>query len=78
MAVVGDEVGERNRRGRALGVVGVVALDRRADRRREAPAANEHAADQGVVDPELAALGGNAILGGLSRGEEVRVAGVEA
>ena len=38
------------------GVVGVMALDRGGDGARQVPAAGEDAADQGVVDAELAAL----------------------
>ena len=46
-----------------VGVVGVMALDRRGDRARQVPAAGEHAADQGVVDAELAALVVQPLLG---------------
>jgi hypothetical protein len=53
---VGEHVGEPHERGVALGVVGVVALDRRRDRPRQVPAAGEHAADQRVIDAQLAAL----------------------
>ena len=41
----------------------VVALDRGRDRLRQAPAAGQHAADEGVVDAELAALAVDALLG---------------
>ena len=51
------------RRRRRPGVVGVVALDRRGDGLRQVPAAGEHAADQRVVDAELAALVVQALLG---------------
>ena len=44
------------------GVVGVVALDRGGDGVRQVPAAGEHAADQRVVDAELAALVVQALL----------------
>jgi hypothetical protein len=46
-----------------LGVVGVVALDRARDRLGEVPAPGQHAADQRVVDSELAALVVQALLG---------------
>ena len=64
MDVVGEHVGEAHERGVAVDVVGVVALDRGRDRLRQAPAAGEHAADDGVVDAELAALALDALLGG--------------
>ena len=43
-----------------------MALDRRGDDRRQAPAADEHRADEGVVDAELAALAASALLGRLA------------
>ena len=58
-----EHVREAHEGGVALGVVGVVALDRRRDRVREVPAAGEDAADEGVVDAELAALVVQALLG---------------
>ena len=58
-----EHVREADEGGVALGVVGVVALDRRGDRVRKVPAAGEDAADQRVVDAELAALVVQALLG---------------
>ena len=58
-----EHVREADEGGVALGVVGVVALDRRGDRARQVPAAGEDAADQGVVDAELAALVVQPLLG---------------
>jgi hypothetical protein len=55
----------------------MVALDRGADRRRESPAADEHTADERVVHAELAALRLKTLLGGLARGEQVAIAGVQ-
>ena len=46
-------------------VGGVVALDGRGDHRRHPPAADQHGADQGVVDAELATLAASAVLGDL-------------
>ena len=63
LGVVGDHVGEADVGGVALGVLGVVALDRGGDGAREVPAAGEDAADEGVVDAELAALVVQALLG---------------
>ena len=60
---MGDHVGEADVGGVAVGVLGVVALDRGGDGAREVPAAGEDAADQGVVDAELAALVVQALLG---------------
>ena len=54
--VVGEHVGEPDERGLAVAVLGVVALDHAGDRLRQAPAAGEDAADERVVDAELAAL----------------------
>ena len=58
-----EHVGEAHEGGVALGVVGVVALDRGRDGVRQVPAAGEDAADQRVVDAELAALVVQALLG---------------
>src|SRR4029453_13752518 len=45
----------------------------------QAPAPGEHSADEGVVDPELAALAGDPILGGRAAGiEALRVVGMDA
>ena len=60
--VVGEHVGQAHERGLAVGVLGVVALDHAGDRLRQAPAAGEHAADERVVDAELAALALDALL----------------
>ena len=60
---VDDHVGEPDRRGGAGGVGGVMALDRRGDLRADPPAADQHRADQGVVDAELAALAAHALVG---------------
>ena len=60
--VVGEHVGEAQQRGLAL-VVGVVALDRAGQAARQAPAAQQHAADQRVVDAQRAALGPHALVG---------------
>ena len=60
-----------------LGVVGVVALDGRRDGLGQAPAAGEDAADQRVVDAELAALAVDALLGRAGVAVDLaRVAGV--
>ena len=56
MRVVGEDVGQPDERGVAVDLVGVVTLDRVGDRLRQAPAAGQHTADDGVVDAELAAL----------------------
>ena len=75
--VVGEHVGEAHQRGLAVGVLGVVALDHAGDRLRQAPAAGEHAADQRVVDAELAALALDALLGSAGLAVDLtRVAGV--
>ena len=60
---MGEHVGQADEGGLAVGVVGVVALDDRGDGLRQAPAAGEDAADQRVVDAELAALAVDALLG---------------
>ena len=64
LAVVGEHVGQADERGLAVLVVGVVALDGRGDAARQAPSAGEDAADERVVDAELAALAVDALLGG--------------
>ena len=64
---MGQHVGEAHKGGIATGVVGVVTLDRGGDRLREVPAPGQHAADQRVVDAELAALVVQALLGGAGR-----------
>ena len=61
--VVDDRVGEADRGSVPVRVGGVVALDRGGDRRLQAPAADEDGADQRVVDPELATLAADALLG---------------
>ena len=60
---MGEHVGEPDERGLAVGVLGVVALDHARDRARQSPAPGEHAADERVVDAELAALALEALLG---------------
>ena len=67
LRVVRQHVREADERGVALGVVGVVALDRGGDRLGQVPAAGEDAADQRVVDAELAALVVQALLGRAGR-----------
>ena len=62
LRVVGEHVGQADERGLAGRVVGVVALDDRGDGLGQAPAAGEDAADQRVVDAELAALAVDALL----------------
>ena len=63
LRVVGEHVGQADERGLADGLLGVVTLDDRRDRLGQAPAAGEDAADQRVVDAELAALAVDALLG---------------
>src|SRR4051794_17455336 len=63
LRVVGEHVGEADEGGVAGGVVGVVALDRGRDRLGQVPAPGQHAADQRVVDAELAALVVQPLLG---------------
>ena len=76
---MGDHVGGGDHRGEAVGVVGVVALDRDGDPLRQVPAPGEDAADQGVVDAELLAFVAQPLLGGTGAGVEVDlVAGVQA
>ncbi len=74
LRVVGEHVGEADEGGLADGVVGVMALDDGRDGLRQAPAAGEHAADQRVVDAELATLAVDALLG--RAGVAVHLAGV--
>ena len=62
LRVVGEHVGQPDEGGLAGGVLGVVALDDGGDGLRQAPAAGEDAADQRVVDAELAALAVDALL----------------
>ena len=60
---MGEHVGEAHE-GRLTGrILGMVTLDRRGDGARHAPAAGEDAADEGVVDAELAALAMHPLLG---------------
>jgi len=58
---VREHVGQADEGGLAHGVVGVVALDDRRQRLGQPPAAGEDAADQRVVDAELAALAVDAL-----------------
>ena len=75
--VVGEHVGQADDSGLAVDVLGVVALDHAGDGLGQAPPAGEHAADQGVVDAELAALGLDALLGRARLGVDLtRIAGV--
>ena len=74
LGVVGEHVGQADERGLAVRVVGVVALDDRRDGLGQAPAAGEDAADQRVVDAELAALAVDALL--RRAGVAVHLAGV--
>ena len=64
---MGEHVREADEGGVALGVVRVVALDRGRDRTRKVPATGEHAADERVVDAELAALVVQPLLGRAGR-----------
>ena len=59
---MGEHVREADEGGLVLRVLGVVALDDGGDGLRQAPAAGEDAADQRVVDAELAALAVDALL----------------
>ena len=64
---------------RALGLLGVVALDGLGDPGVDAPAPGQHPADEGVVDAQLAALGGDAVVGGAAVAvEALGVARVQA
>ena len=74
MGVVREHVGEADEGGLALGVLGVMALDRRGHGTGQAPAAGEDAANEGVIDAELAALAMHALLGRL--GVAVNLLGV--
>ena len=58
-----EHVRQADEGGVALRVLGVVALDRGRDGLRQVPAAGEHAADQRVVDAQLAALVVEPLLG---------------
>jgi hypothetical protein len=76
---VGDHVGGCDHRRQAIGILGVVALDRDRDPLRQVPAPGEHATDQRVVDAELLAFVAQPLLGGAGGGVEVDlVAGVQA
>ena len=75
----GDHVGEADHGGHALGLAGVVALDRLGDAGVDAPAPGEDAADERVVDAELAALLGDPLVGGGAAAvEALGIAGMEA
>ena len=75
----GDHVRDADHGGHALGLTGVVALDRLGDARVDAPAAGENAADEGVVDAELATLLGDAVVGrGAAAVEALGVARMQA
>jgi hypothetical protein len=63
---MGQHVRQADERGVTLRVIGVMALDRRGDRLGQVPATGEHAADQCMVDAQLAALVVQALLGGAS------------
>ena len=57
----------------------MVSLDGLGDAGVDAPAAGEDTADEGVVDAELAALGGDPLVrGGPAAVEALRVAGMQA
>jgi hypothetical protein len=58
-----DHVGGANDGRRALGLVGVVALDGFRNPRVHAPASAQNPADEGVVDAQLSPLGVDAVLG---------------
>ncbi len=74
---MGEHVGEPYQRGLVLGILGVVALDHARHGRRQAPPPRQHAADQRVVDAELAALGLDPFLRCARIGEDLaRIAGV--
>ena len=61
--VVDDKIRQPDRGGVALGLRRVVALDRQGDAGRHAPPTHQHRPDQGVVDPELASLPADPLLG---------------
>ena len=74
---MGEHVGQTDERGLAVDVLGVVALDHAGDGLRQTPPASEHAADERVVDAELAALGLDPLLGRARLGVDLtRIAGV--
>ena len=60
---MGEHVRQADERGFALDLGVVVALDRRGDRRGQPPAPGEHAADERVIDAQLAPLLVDAVLG---------------
>src|SRR5512132_1363722 len=62
--VGGDHVGDSDHGTHSLRLAGVVALDRLRDAGVDAPAPGEDAADESVVDAELAALLGDPVIGG--------------
>ena len=68
---MGDHVGGGDERGEAVGVIGVMALDRDRDPLRHVPAPGQDPADQGVVDPELLAFLTQPMLGGVVDGVEI-------
>ncbi len=77
LLVVGEHVGEAHERDLALDVGVVVALDRGRDVARQAPAADKHAADERVVDAQLAALLMDALLRGSGAAVHLRgIAGI--
>ena len=61
--IVREHVREADHCGFAVGVRVVVALDRCGDRRRQAPAPDQDAADHGMVDAELEPLAPHPLLG---------------
>ena len=74
---MGEHVGEADEGGLTRRVLGVMALDRGCDRARQAPPAGEDAADERVVDAEVAALAVHPLLGRLGVAVDLgRVAGV--
>ncbi len=74
-SVMDDQIAEADRRGVTGRIRCMVALDRRADRTRKAPAADENGTDEGVVDPEVAALAAGPLVGNFAAAvAEVRVA----
>ena len=60
---MGEHVGQADEGRLVLDLGVVVALDRRGERRGQAPAAHEHATHQRVVDTKLAALAVDPFLG---------------
>ena len=76
---MGRHVCRGDQRGQAVGVLGVVALDRHRDPLRQIPAASQNASDQSVVDPQLVPFLFEALLRGAGRRVEVAAfAGVQA